>query len=100
MPDLTSPRTVLGAVLFGLTNMSLAIAAPLPSNRNMNIEMSNNDGALYDEGSNDTYFINAPGGGLNQLHISTDNTAAGVFGQVTSRQNHHVFGGGNLLGHD
>lgn len=65
--------------------MSFALAAPLPSNRNIDIRMSNDAGALYGAGADDTYFINAPGGGLNQLHISTDGTPAGVFGQVTAQ---------------
>lgn len=75
--------TVCSAVVCMTT--SVAIAAPLSSNRNIDIKVSNDAGALYGEGANDTYFINAPGGGLSQLHISTDNTAAGVSGQVTTQ---------------
>jgi hypothetical protein len=63
-----------------------AAAAPLPSNRNVAISVSNDAGALHGSGANDTYYINAPGGGLNQLHITTNSSPAGVSGQVT-RQN-------------
>jgi hypothetical protein len=80
----SSRRLTVSAAVLCMTT-SVAIAAPLPSNRNININVSNDAGALYGEGANDTYFINAPGGGLNQLHISTDNTTAGVSGQVTTQ---------------
>jgi hypothetical protein len=76
--------TVAGSVLLWVTNTSLGIAAPLSSNRDIDIQVSNDAGALYGDGP-DTYFINAPGGGLNQLHISTDSTPAGVSGQVTTQ---------------
>src|SRR5262245_38336659 len=73
-----------GAVLSGLAGTSFAGPAPLPSNRNIDIQVSNDAGALHGD-SPTTYFIAAPGGGLNQLHISTDSSAAGVAGQVTTR---------------
>ncbi|MEJ0018052.1 MAG: PEP-CTERM sorting domain-containing protein [Acetobacteraceae bacterium] len=73
------------AAMASLTGASFAVAAPLPSNRNIDIEVANDGGALYGTGIDDTYRIYAPGGGLNQLHISTDPTNAGVFGQVTTR---------------
>jgi hypothetical protein len=71
--------------LLCLANASFAIAAPLLSNRNIDIMVSNDAGALYGSGANDTYYINAPGGGLNQLHITTDSSTAGLSGQVTSQ---------------
>ena len=77
--------TVVCSTLLCLMHASFAIAAPLPSNRNIDIKMSNDAGALYGSGPDNTYFISAPGGGLNQLHISTDSTPAGAFGQVTTR---------------
>jgi len=61
-----------------------AHAAPMTSNRGIDIQVSNDNGALYGNTAT-TYFLNAPGGGLNQLHISTDPTAAGVSGQVTAK---------------
>jgi hypothetical protein len=77
-------RAVVGSALLCLASTSFANAGPLPSNRNIDIAVSNDAGALYGDGP-DTYFINAPGGGLNQLHISTDSTSAGVSGQVTTQ---------------
>lgn len=71
--------------MLGLSAAAPAAAAPLPSNRNIDIQVSNDAGAIYGSGPNDTYYIDAPGGGLNQLHISTDASAAGVFGQVTAQ---------------
>src|SRR5689334_13175789 len=73
-----------GATLLQVANVASAISAPLPSNRNIDVRMSNDAGALYGDGP-DTYFINAPGGGLNQLHVTTDSSSGGVFGQVTTR---------------
>ena len=79
-----SSWTVAGSALLCLMTTSFGIAAPLSSNRDIDIAVSNDAGALYGDGPN-TYFINAPGGGLNQLHISTDSTPAGVSGQVTTQ---------------
>jgi hypothetical protein len=76
---------IIGATVFGLTDASLAMAGPLPSNRNIDIAVSNDAGALYGSGPSDTYLIDAPGGGLNQLHITTDPSSAGVSGQVTTQ---------------
>jgi hypothetical protein len=77
---------VCSTILLYLISISFAIAAPLPNNRNVYIEVSNDNGALYGSAPDDTYYINAPGGGLNQLHITTDSTAAGVSGQVTTQK--------------
>jgi hypothetical protein len=76
---------VAGAALICLMNATLSTAAPLPSNRDITINVSNDNGALYGSGADDSYYISAPGGGLNQLHISTDSTPAGVSGQVTTQ---------------
>lgn len=64
------------------------IANPLPSNRHIFINVSNDEGVKYNldgssyGGPNGTYYIKADGGGLNQLHITNDPSNAG--GQVTS----------------
>src|SRR6266851_7213967 len=77
--------TIVCSTLLYLTTISFATADPLPSNRNIYIKVSNDDGAIYGSGPDDTYYINAPGGGLNQLHITTDSSPAGVSGQVTTQ---------------
>jgi hypothetical protein len=81
-----SRYTVFGAFLpLCLLDISSAGAAPLPANRGIYIQMSNDAGALYGSDPNDSYFLNAPGGGLNQLHITTDSSPSGTSGQVTAR---------------
>jgi hypothetical protein len=80
--SILKPSRIQAAVLY-LGSASIAVAAPLSSNRDIDIAVSNTAGALYGDGP-DTYFIDAPGGGLNQLHITTDSSSAGVSGQVTS----------------
>src|SRR5215467_91068 len=78
--------TVFGAFLpLCQLAISSAEAAPLPANRGIYIQMSNDAGALYGGDPNDSYFLNAPGGGLNQLHITTDSSSSGTVGQVTAR---------------
>jgi hypothetical protein len=77
--------TVLCSVLFIIAEVPLSTAAPLASNRNIDIQVSNEAGARFGSGPDDTYYINAPGGGLNQLHITTDSSSAGVSGQVTTK---------------
>jgi len=67
-------------IAFGAT----ASADPMLTNRNIDIQVSNDNGALFGD-TPATYFINAPGGGLNQLHITTDSSVAGVAGQVTTQ---------------
>lgn len=76
-------RTSLAiAVLMGVGATRLdASPIPLPSHRQIDIEVSNDAGARLGSGPNDTYYIDAPGGGLNQLHITND--VALPFGQVT-----------------
>src|SRR5258706_8887478 len=83
MSERASRLAVIWSGLFCLTNISTALAAPLSSNRDINVAVSNDAGALYGV-TPDSYFIDASGGGLNQLHISTDGTPAGVSGQVTA----------------
>lgn len=57
----------------------------LPANRDIHVQVANDAGARYGTGANDSYWLNAPGGGLNQLHIADTGAAGGVFGQVTTR---------------
>jgi hypothetical protein len=78
------PYVAAHAVLLYLAGPAFADPIPLPSNRNIDIQVSNDAGALYGD-TPTTYFLNAPGGGLNQLHITTDPSAAGVSGQVTTQ---------------
>lgn len=71
----------------------------LPSNRHIFISVSNYEGAKYDDGEvfggpNGTYYIKADGGGLNQLHITTDvNNANGQVNAIetTSTSSSGVF---------
>src|SRR5262245_3949144 len=77
------PKYLFAAIAL-VSTTAVALADPITSNRNIDIRVANDGGALYGSGPNDTYYINAPGGGLNQLHISTDGSPAGVAGQVTS----------------
>lgn len=82
LPALTS------AVFLEASGLALATTVPLTQNRNIHVNVSNDAGALYgDPALNDTYWINAPGGGLNQLHITTNpaSTGAALAGQVTSQ---------------
>lgn len=77
--------TIAVSALLCLATPSFATPTQLPSNRGIDIQMSNDAGALYGSGPNDTYFLNAPGGGLNQLHITTDSSVNGLTGQVTTQ---------------
>jgi hypothetical protein len=76
-------RTIVCAGLLCLTVPAFADVIQLPSNRNIDIKMSNDNGALYGSGPDDTYRIVADGGGLNQLHMTTD--PAVFAGQVTTK---------------
>lgn len=94
------PRCLFAEVAVALvstTAVALADPIPLTSNRNIDIRVSNDAGALYGSGPGDTYYINAPGGGLNQLHITTDGTPAGVSGQVTARSTTTGSSSGNFF---
>jgi hypothetical protein len=77
--------TVMASALIAMTTAALADPVPLTSNRDIHIAVSNDAGARYGSGPDDTYWLNAPGGGLNQLHITTDGTVAGLSGQVTTQ---------------
>lgn len=76
------------AMLMGPASVAFADLATLTGNHVFfNVANDNGvkfdwDGAKYGTGANNAYYILADGGGLNQLHITTDvNTA---FGQVTA----------------
>jgi len=72
-------------VLAVLAGPAFADVIPLPANRQISINVSNDNGARLGSGPTDGYYIDAPGGGLNQLHITTDSTTAGLSGQVTTQ---------------
>ena len=69
-----------------------ATAEPLPQNRHIFFTVANDAGVKYDfdgsvygtEGNNNTYYIKADGGGLNELHITADPSAP--YGQVTTSE--------------
>src|SRR5215471_10518296 len=71
------------AGLFGSARLSSATPLPLADFHHIYINVSNDNGARLGSDPDDSYFIRADGGGLNQLHITTDSTPAGVAGQVT-----------------
>jgi len=85
MKKYTLPWAIVCPAFLYWASLSVAAIVQLPSHRNIDIKVSNDSGAIYGAGPDDTYYINAPGGGLNQLHISTDSTPGGVSGQVTTR---------------
>jgi len=83
--------TVSGTAIVTVTKPDLQVV-PLPQNRHIFIKVANDDGVKYnlDGGTfggwnNNTYYIKADGGGLNELHITADPTAP--FGQVTTSGN-------------
>lgn len=82
-------QTLLALAVAVLSNPSgLAFAAsvqPLPDHHHIYIDVSNSNGSLYGSGPGGSYYIKADGGGLNQLHITTNSTPAGVNGQVTTQ---------------
>ncbi len=80
--------TVLILLILAFLAVSAAAGTPLPSNRHIYINVSNDAGVKWDWDSvyygppgsvaNDTYYIKADGGGLNELHVTNDvNVAAG-----------------------
>src|SRR5687767_6162298 len=75
----------LGLTVAVLAGPAFADVLPLPANREIYINVSNDNGARLGSGATDSYYLNAPGGGLNQLHITTNGTAAGLNGQVTTQ---------------
>ncbi|HOI13823.1 MAG TPA: PKD domain-containing protein, partial [Methanoculleus sp.] len=70
-----------------------ATVEPLSQNRHIFFTVANDAGVKYDfdgsaygtEGNNNTYYIKADGGGLNELHITAD--PAAPYGQVTTSEN-------------
>jgi hypothetical protein len=82
-------QSVLAVVVAVLSNpWGLASAdsvAPLPDHNHIYINVSNDNGSQFGSGPGGSYYIKADGGGLNQLHITTDSTPGGVFGQVTTQ---------------
>lgn len=73
------------SLAIAISSPALAHVLPLPANRNIHINVSNDNGARLGSGADDSYYIDAPGGGLNQLHITTDSSTAGLNGQVTTQ---------------
>jgi PKD repeat protein len=76
--------------LFVAIGVSPVMAAtPLSDYHHVFINVANDDGvkydldgALYGSGNNNTYYIKADGGGVNELHITTD--ASNLVGQATT----------------
>lgn len=79
------------AVLNGSLSVGTGPTGPLPNNRHIFVNVANSDGVKYDRdgaaygGPENTYYIKADGGGLNELHITADPAAA--YGQVTTTTN-------------
>lgn len=80
--------TVLMFLLIISVGILPVAAEPLANNRHIFIDVANDagvkfnlDGAKYGGPSN-TYYIKADGGGLNELHMTTDSSDA--YGQVTT----------------
>ncbi|MDY0748678.1 PEP-CTERM sorting domain-containing protein [Paucibacter sp. R3-3] len=71
--------------LLAMTSQWAQSYEQLPANRNIYVGVANDAGARYGSGADDTYWINAPGGGLNQLHIANSGAAGNVSGQVTTQ---------------
>ncbi len=79
---------ILMLLLAGTVVISTVSADPLPSNRHIFFHVANDagvkydlDGAYYGPAANNTYYIKADGGGLNELHLT--NAVAESYGQVT-----------------
>ena len=72
-------------VLCNPSGVALATVLPLPDHHHVYVDVSNDNGSQYGSGPGGSYYIKADGGGLNQLHITTDSTPGGVNGQVTTK---------------
>jgi parallel beta-helix repeat protein len=78
-------------ILLAMLCVPAVIAEPLPDIRHIFIDVANDDGVKFDldgpvyGGPNNTYYIKADGGGLNELHISND--ADQAYGQVSTTTN-------------
>jgi len=74
---------LLAAVVF-----TVSATAPLPAPRHIFINVANDAGVKYNYdgarygGPDNTYYVKADGGGLNELHITNDQEV--TFGQVTT----------------
>lgn len=85
MKKQTVPAAFVSSVLLCIANQALADVAPLPDFHHIDINVSNDNGAQNGSGPTDSYYIKADGGGLNQLHITTNPSTAGLSGQVTTQ---------------
>ena len=75
----------LAAALSSPSGSASATVLPLPDHHHIYVDVSNDSGSLYGSGPGGSYYIKADGGGLNQLHITTDSTPGGINGQVTTQ---------------
>jgi hypothetical protein len=79
--------TVSVILLFAAIAVSPVMADVLPAPRHISVVVSNDAGAKFDNdvvtygGPENSYYIKADGGGLNELHITND--PAAQYGQVT-----------------
>ncbi len=87
-----SRYTAFFLILLVIISIPAVTAEPLPDIRHIFIGVANDDGVKYDldgpvyGGPNNTYYIKADGGGLNELHISDDvSQANGQVSTVTSQ---------------
>lgn len=84
-----TPLAALAALSCAVTLLTarpaLGSPIPLPDFHHITINVANDAGARVGSGADDSYYIKADGGGLNQLHITTDASLAGLNGQVTGR---------------
>ena len=90
--------TLVGIMVLSLCGSVAATAddsmntTNLTNNRHVFIHVSNDNGTRFDDyatyisqpgAENDTYYIKADGGGMNELHISNDSSTSSTYGQVT-----------------
>jgi PKD repeat protein len=83
--------TALLLILLVILSIPAVTAEPLPDIRHIFIGVANDDGVKYNldgpvyGGPDNTYYIKADGGGLNELHITND--VAQASGQVSTATN-------------
>ncbi len=87
--------TLVGIMVIGLCGSVAATVdssmntTNLTNNRHVFINVSNDNGVKYDKdgsvysGPNNTYYIKADGGGMNELHITNDSNIISAYGQVS-----------------
>jgi FOG: PKD repeat len=86
-----SRYVALFLILLVIFSIPAVTADPLPDIRHIFVGVANDDGVKYDldgpvfGGPDNTYYIKADGGGLNELHISID--VAQASGQVSTATN-------------